>query len=785
MKTKEKVMEQALTRSLPPLEGNIPFQGLEDVVDVYRDERGVPHIEARSHGDLFQAQGYITAQDRLWQMDMTRRLASGRLSEVLGRSMLQSDRLYRKLQLKQAAEQSLTQYEEETMNILLRYAEGVNRYIEQAIQEQCLPIEFLILDYQPEPWSVVDTFVMGKLLSFSLAENFKSEAYRYELRKIVGDKLAQSLWPTYPDEGFITVGNKKNKKNKCSHTFDMLPDESKLHMKELFMMLSGKEEKQGSNGWVLSGQRTKSGKPLLANDPHIDMQTPATWYQTHLSRVDHQEKFHVIGVTLPGVPGIVLGHNDHIAWGVTNAIADAQDLYIEQLHPEDDHKVRYQGEWECITCKQEIIKIKGEEDEHIELKMTRHGPILIEDKKKEMTDDVRYGLALKWTAYEESKEIAAFLNMNTAVDWETFKQSIEHIYSPAMNVLFASNDGTIAMKTVGLIPIREKGDGLLPVPGWTEQYEWKGYVPFHELPEIVNPKDGVIVNANNKIVDDHYPHHITHAWESPYRAQRIYDELLQHDEWTVENTQQLQVDQKNLHAEKILPLLLKRVEKNEIPNQIMPILQHWNCVDDKDQAAPLLFQLWYSKIKQNIFQPLMGEVLYPWMVESTHVLDSMIVEASLGKENDWLKQSGGLTSIVTKSLAETCDQIKKLQGDNPDNWRWGKFHRLAFFHPLHEVMDQIGMNVPTPMVEAGGSKTTVGLMGNNAEGWIQYSAPWRIVIDLDDIHHQAFDILTPGQSGHMASPFYQDQMMPHIDGKLLPQYFKSNPSMNKLTLYPV
>ncbi|MED1853086.1 penicillin acylase family protein [Brevibacillus borstelensis] len=766
-------LQSVVRHGIPKTSGELKVAALHKPVHVYRDHRGVPHIEARTAADLYLAQGFVTAQERMWQMDMSRRLTSGRLSEVMGSSTVNSDKLYRKLQLKRAAEDSLTQCSPATRKILDSFSQGVNAYLRQAVEENTLPLECNLLGYQPEFWTPIDTLLIGKLLAASLSENMKAEVYRHLLRNQVGDELAKQLWPVYPADGFITISSQHTGGSTVSEKEADLPINIQMELRSLLQFFTGSGAVAGSNGWVVSGKLTKSGKPLLANDPHLGMDTPSIWFQTHLHLHTEEKTLNVIGVTLPGVPGVVLGHNDSIAWGVTNAIADTQDLYIEKFNSDNPHQVYQEGKWEDVTVVREVIEVKGEASIPMEVRITRHGPVLT-DHTPEVSKREEYGLSLRWTAYSPGREIEAFLEMNRAENWEQFKQGLQKIVSPALNVLFASNDGTIAFKTVGAIPIRAKGDGLVPVPGWMNEYEWNGFIPFEKCPEVVNPEEGFIVAANNKIVNDSYPYLIAHSWDAPYRANRIAKVLRGSKEFSSEDMRRLQADLFNEQATTLLPALLalfNQVQLTDVEQKALQLLQEWNYQDEAEQAAPLMYHLWFDLLRKRLYEPKLGPALYQLMADGTNVTDAMLLEAAAGRENDWIKQVGGIKELAISSFISAVQQAVDLQGENPQAWRWGEYHRIRYTHPLAAIMKSLGIPVEEPDIPMGGSRQTVCLMGFDGSGVVGYGAPWRQVVDLSDLAGNSFDIVAPGQSGHVFSCWYSDQAVPHAAGELCKQWF--------------
>ncbi len=775
-------------RSLPTISGELQLAGLSTPVTVYRDERGVPHIEASSLHDLYMAQGYVTAQDRLWQMDLSRRAAAGRLSEVMGESQLKTDRFMRTLNLVRAAEESVKSYEPWAKELLDAYAAGVNTYVEQAITSGKLPIEFTILGYKPEPWSIADSAIIGKFMAYDLGGNFASEVYRLQLRQKVGIDLADQLLPVYPEFGPTMI--QYEGKSSASEPVQLASTPhvgGEIDLSGLLSTAYWPDPFVGSNNWVISGRLTQSGKPLLANDPHLAVRTPSIWYEQHLMVKDGPEQVNAYGVIFPGAPGIVIGQNDKIAWGVTNTAPDVQDLFVEKRNPENPYQFLYKGKWEDATVYKELIPVKGKEPVAFELVVTRHGPIVSEVVGSEKNRP-QEALALKWTAHMGTPELEAVLRFTTAQNWDQFREALKKFQVPTQNFVFASVDGTIAYRAGGLVPVRAKGDGIHPVPGWTGEFEWTGFIPFDEMPESVNPAQGYIATANNKVIDDAYPHFITSSWSSPYRAMRIVEVLeSKKGSLTAEDMQALQADYLNVQARMLLPVLLPAVEKaslSKTEREALALLRSWDYVESVDQGAPLLFHFWYDELIRLLYEPLMGEDLSKRVADLHNVTDNALIAAAKGNENDWIKAAGGLETLALSSYQTAVNQSSDLQGSNPAKWAWGEFHRMQPLHPIGGAVKQLGWILNPKALPAGGSWTTVAQMKYGKDGLVTNAGPWRQVVDFADPVGKSRSIVLPGQSGHFLSPYYGDQADEHNQGQLFDRHFTDYTSGHKLMLKP-
>ncbi len=725
-------------RPLPQLKGELELKGLHDSVDVLRDREGVPHIKAIDTQDLFFAQGYVQAQDRMFQMDLSRRQASGRLSEVIGESTLENDKYFRTLGLRRTAEDSYPVYSEEAKEILQSFANGVNAYINERKADGKWPIEFTFLGYEPEKWTPIDSLTIGKYMAFDLGGNWNNQAFRHYLLQNFPKEKAYELFPSYPAGAPVNI------------TKDEIDIESSLSASVV------PNEFNGSNNWVISGEKTKTGAPLLANDPHLSLATPSVWYQTHLEGPG----YNVSGVIFAGIPGIILGHNQDIAWGVTNVGPDVQDLYIEKRNPEQEDEFLFKEKWEKAEVIHEKIDIKGHKAEDYKITITRHGPVISEFLESSGMEHV---LALKWTALQPSNELEAVLNMGKSKNWTEFEKSLEDFESPAQNFVFASKDGNIAYKANGKIPIRKKGqDALLPIEGWTGENEWTGYIPFTELPRTINPEKGYISTANNKVTDDRYPYHISHDWAQPYRQMRIDDVLSSESDLTSEGMKDLQMDQLNLQAEEFLPKFLEEIsEDNE--NAAIGVLRDWNYIDDKDMAAPLIFQLWMTEISDTLFDDEISDEMLSLFRGKKQAVDQLLRKTLKGEESRWVEEKGGIKKVLETSLTKAVVKGKELQGGHLSNWKWGDYHQIQFRHPLSSVSPLQYVFNYKGAVESGGSSVTVQAAAYNNLGDINHGGSWRFVADLSDLS-KASHLVGPGQSGHLGSEWYQNQMKDWVTG---------------------
>nr|WP_106781627.1 penicillin acylase family protein [Lysinibacillus timonensis] len=744
--------------SLPKIEGQTIVKILDEDVAVTRDGAGVPHILAKTDADLYRAQGYVQAQDRLFQMDLARRQASGTLAEVIGESAVESDKLFRTFSLRDAAEKSWESYDEETKQILQWYSEGVNAYI----SEGKYPYEFTLLGYKPEEWTPIDSLTIGKYMAYDLGGNWKVQAFNHWALQNFSEEQAKELFVAYPENAPSIIEANLNQTVKVAGEFnpDLLPNEF-----------------NGSNNWVISGEKTETGFPLLANDPHLGLSTPSIWYQMHLESPEQN----VNGVIFAGVPGIILGHNESIAWGVTNVGPDVQDLYIETPNPEDPTQFKYDGKWEQAEVRSEPIKVKdGETIEH-EVVVTRHGPIISDYVSEEETPSAVF--SMQWTALEPTHEFRAIFNINKANNWDEFETALEDFKAPAQNFVFASTDGTIAYKVVGQIPIRKEGKGELPVPGDSSNYGWEGYIPYEELPTVVNPEKGYIATANNEVIGEEYPYHIANSWAPPYRYERIVEMIESVETLAQENTQKtdseepskltvkdmqaMQSDQKNLYAEEFLPHILPILKEQDIEGkyeEIITLLEEWEMYDNKDQGAPLVFNLMMKNMQETLYSGKIPEDILELMPAKYQVTDQLLREAFEGNPGIWITEAGGIDQVVYHTFENTVSDIQKDFGTKVSKWKWGSYNKLTFDHPIGSASEFLAPYLNPSKQSIGGSRITVQAASDDGQGNVDHGASWRFVADLSNLA-VTYHLVSPGQSGHVKSIWYDNQISDWVYGR--------------------
>ncbi|WP_431028244.1 penicillin acylase family protein [Lysinibacillus sp. LZ02] len=721
--------------SKPIIDGELTVSILDEDVTVVRDEAGVPHIEAQSDADLYRAQGYVQAQDRLFQMDLARRQASGRLAEVVGEAAVETDKFFRTFSLRDAAEKSWGGYDAEAKQVLEWFAEGVNAFME----EEHVSYEFKLLGYEPEPWTPLDSLTIGKYMAYDLGGNWSLLAFRHWALNHLSEEQVAELIVDYPEEARSIIEANV---------------ESEVQVAGAFHINAIPNEFNGSNNWVVSAEKSETGAPLLADDPHLGLGTPSIWYQMHLKSPVQN----VSGVIFAGVPGIILGHNEEVAWGVTNVNPQVQDLYIEKPNPDNPYEFLYDGKYYAAEVRDEPIQVKGGETVDFEVIVTKHGPIISDLVFAEEPASAVF--SMQWTALEPTRELQAVLGFNKAKNWDDFDVALRDFMAPAQNFVFADTSGTIAYRANGNVPIRKIGDGKLPVPGDSSQYGWEGYVPYDELPTVMNPEEGYIATANNEIIGEEYSYYITDFWAQPYRYERIVELLESKDQLSVQDMKDIQMDTVNLYAAEFLPYFIETLKVADTEGKytaIIASLEAWNYDEAIDSNAALIFNFMMEEVKETLFMDAMPADVYKMMPGKYQIMDNFLRDAYAGNEGVWVQQAGGLQALVFGSFERTLEELNDLYGSNYEKWAWGDYHQLTFNHSIASAHELIAWYLNPQPQPIGGSRTTVQAAANRANGEVDHGASWRFVVDLSDLS-QAEHIVGPGQSGHKQSAWYHNQV---------------------------
>jgi len=742
-----------LRGSLPQMSGTIAIPGLTAPVEIVRDREGVPHIAAASEADAYRALGFVHAQDRLWQMELQRRLGAGRTSELVGAATLPMDKTLRTLGIYRVAQENYADLDPASRALLDAYAEGVNAFL--ATRDPLtapLPIEFQLLGVAPEPWRPADSLVWGKMMALSLSANWNAEVNRARLATKLSAAQIAELYPAYPPglpTALIALGP----------VYRDLPLAFASIEATLADLVVKPDPANGSNNWVVAGSRSATGKPILANDPHLGLQVPSVWYFAHL----RAPGLDAIGATLPGIPAIILGRNQRIAWAFTNTGPDTQDLFIEKIDPADPNRYLAPDGPRPFAVRNDTIKVKGGGDVELTIRSTRHGPVISDvNERTAKAASEGHVLALAWTALSPTDKTArAPHGMARAQNWTEFVAAIRDYETPMQNMLYADVDGRIGYYAPAKVPIRKAGNaiaGTAPVPGWDATYDWDGFVPFDELPHHVDPPAGMIATANNKIVDERYPHHITYDWEEPYRAQRIAEVLNGHRRHAVEDSVALQADVVSPLARELLPQLLRAKPAAPAAREALALMAGWDGRMDAGKPQPLIFAAWYRALEPLLYGDEAGALLFAETFERR----PRFVANALARNPVWCDDVTtpaveDCRSIVTRAFEQAVDGLSKRYGHNPKRWRWGLAHAT---HMKHQPFTRIPVlaGLFDLRIENGGGNYTVNRGGYSASDAAQpfahiHGASLRAIYDLSDLDRSLY-MHSSGQSGNRLSPLY-------------------------------
>ncbi len=726
-------------RALPRVDGEERLPGLSAAVVVRRDGLGVPHLQAGSMADVLRAQGYVTAQDRLWHMDVLRRRALGELAEAFGEGLLRADREVRTLGLGLAARQELPLLSDDARAAVDAYTAGVNAYMRE--HPEALPLEFRLLRYEPRSWTPTDTLAVGMLLSHDLAQGWEAEAARALLDTRLPPAVMDLLYPSRFADDRVLFGD-----DTPSLTSPVAPA----------------AHARGSNNWVISGAHTATGKPLLANDPHLGLGVPSIWTAVHLTAPG----LDVAGVTLPGIPGVILGRNRRVAWGCTNVHDDSADLYLERFDPRRPDHYRTADGWEKVTVRTEPVRVREGQlsrswrtVDH-EVRHTRRGPIV----------EIRGRLySLRWTMHTETGGFDAFLRMDHAQGWEDFRAALRLFPGPSQNFVYADADGRIAWYSAGRLPIRRGGDGSRPYPGDSAEGDWLGYVPFEALPHAVDPPSGRIVTANNRLVGSAYPHRVARGGVGPWRAAAIFEGLEAREQWTADDIARLQGERLSIPHRDLARALTEAAGRHpgdSVWQDAARELAGWDGRLEAESRAAALAVAAFQALGDRVIGPrVQGVPQAKALRRRPAAVQRIIRERPAGwlpaGDADW---DATLRAAWVDGVAELTGRL----GRDRDRWRHGAVNRVQFRHPLSRAVPGIGWLLDPRAAELGGATTTPNVLGIAPSGAVE-GPSMRFVADLADPDNTRL-VNFMGQSGHVASPHYGDQLEPwlRVESRKLP-----------------
>lgn len=741
-------------RNFPQTSGTLVVPGLQAEVRVLRDKWGIPHIYAQNNHDLFFAQGYVHAQDRMWQMEFWRRIGMGRLAEILGKSALESDKFLRTVGFARVAEEELRQMDPTTRQILQAYADGVTAYLEQ--RKGRLGIEFTLLGltgakFEPEPWSPIHSLTWAKVMAYDLGRNMNTEIVRVLLLKKFGEDAVQQLLPAYRPDHPVIVPTGVAWQDVDTSLLAVLDEVDRYTGREVLGT--------GSNNWVIAGSKTTTGAPLLANDPHLSIQMPSIWYEIGL----HGGDFDVVGASFPGAPGVIIGHNRYIAWGVTNLGPDCQDLFVEKINPNNPNQYEFQGQWRDMQVVEEEIRVAGQsEPVRLTVRITHHGPIV-----DDVLGPLPTGTALRWTALEPNTLFQAVVKLDLARNWDEFRNALREWDIAAQNFVYADVQGNIGYQSTGKWPIRAKGDGLMPVPGHTGEYEWLGYVPFEEMPYLFNPAQGFVVTANNAVVDEKYPYLVSLEWGSGYRAARITEMIQAKATLSAEDIQAMHADTLSLGAKEVLPYFLSLKPQAQELRQALEILRGWDYRFDKDSAGAAIFGAALLHLVRDTYLDEMGASIFKQYFASSSMTTVALIKGLEDATWPWFddKRTAQVETrddTLLRALKHAVDDLTKRLGPDMPRWKWGSVHTAIF---RNQSLGQSGIapieallnRGPVPVNGAGEvvNNTPFNIMRPYE---VSVLPSYRQIVDLAD-WTRSQSMHTTGQSGHTYHKHYADMIL--------------------------
>ncbi len=741
-------------RPLPQVKGTIELDELHGKVRVRRDRWGVPHVEAENREDLYFAQGYCHGQDRLFQMDFYRRVVEGRVAEIAGEEGLPVDRLMRTLGFRRTARREEADLDPGLRAQLERFCAGVNAAARDA---RAMPFEMQILRQSFEPWQPVDILSLGKLLAFGLSTNWERELLRSDMLRELGPELAARLDPVYPADNPVV--------DQSAFSGEGLPMVEQIDAVRRSLGLAA--EASGSNNWAVSGARSATGSPLIAGDPHLPPSMPGIWYEVSLR---HGERF-VRGASMPGMPGVYMGQNNDVCWTFTNVMADVQDLFVERIEGDD---YLFEDEWRPLETVREEIVVKGREPVELDLRITHHGPIVNEA----LGADEGEPLALAWQTLSEATAFAGMFELLEIGSGPELVAKLEGHTSPASNLIWADRHGSIGYKLIGRLPLRRGGCPDLPKPGWTGEFEWEGTVPYDELPEVVDPESGFLVTANNRIVGDEYPHHITSEWLDGFRAKRIEELIAATEKHDLESFESIQTDNLSLPGLEAARRLSRLHPRGQRERSAIERLRSWDGHLDRETVAGTIYQAFLLRLAREVARAAIGDrdLCERWLDRNDNGFTAHSTSPwrwhshlmALWEEADEELIGRPWDELVLEALAGALDDLSDRFGPDPEGWRWGRVHEMKFPHPLGDA-NPLFDRLLNRRLRAGGAQETVSQIAYDPNDPYNavWAPSWRMVADPAAPDRSRWQTFT-GQSGHPASPHYDDLQVDWLEGRTQP-----------------
>ena len=773
-----------IRKSFPDTAGTLSVHGLAAPVRVLRDPYGVPRIEAENEHDLMMATGFVHAQDRLWQMDLMRRTGEGRLSDLFGPSTLPFDRMFRIVGIRRTALQIMARMAAGSLDRLRWYADGVNAYIASA--KGRYPVEFDLLGYEPEPWTPLHSIVIGRLTAWELNLSWWTDLTYGSIAARVGLDRILEIMPEYPP-GVPPAVPSGEWRSYASAGLPYLRTARSFAAVFRSGSIAG-----GSNAWAVSPRRSATGAAILANDTHLQLVSPSPWYEILMQMPGSR----VRGMSMAGVPAVVAGRNDSIAWGLTNVMADDADFYVEQIDSLTGSRYLYNGQWHPVTLLVEEIPVRGDTARSLTVRLTRHGPIVTDCETPLLKGKPPYVASMRWTGSEVDDQFIALTHIDRARNWEEFTSGVREFAVPGQNFVYADVRGNIGYWCGVRLPLRSGRNSLLPLPGWDPSTEWKGFVPFARLPHRFNPPEGYIASANNRLVDESYPYHISDLWEPPSRIQRLNDVLGKKGEvFSVQDFERLQLDTYSYYAREIIPYILEAFHDSAgaLPDgeRVFEYLRNWNYRFAKEDVATSIYQEFLVCLIRNTFADEMGdELFHDWVILSNIPLrvTARLLEQGASAWFDDLRtpQVETRDDIVRTSLREAVANLRAAWGADTKNWRWGNLHTVSLRHPfgLKKPLDRIFNIGPFPV--SGASTALISFEYDmNTPFDVSVGPSFRQIFDMAG-DGEIRSVLPSGESGQVFNPHYADQTTLWLNGAYRTGVFRgpARGDVDRLTLEP-
>ena len=747
------------TKALPEYNGELTLKGFKDKVTIYRDNYAIPHITASNEEDLYRATGYVMAQDRLWQMDLMRRVSMGRLSEIFGKDMLNADHLMRSLRIPEKSKRVIEKTDQKIIDAIKAFSEGVNLYIESHMDK--LPPEFTILGYKPEPWEIEHSVNLIGYMAWDLTMAWESEVLLYKISQMVDSSMFKQVLPDMATQKTYVFEQEKLALSELEYRNSLLSATEKLA--EL-----GLDVFEGSNNWAVSGKKSTTGMPILSNDMHLGLMAPGIWYQVH-QQVDGL--LNVTGLMLPGAPFIICGHNEKIAWGMTNVMVDDMDFYLETINPTDSNQYKLDGQWKKMDLKHEQIATKDGDTIVKTIRFTHRGPVVSGFHK--LNDKI---VSMRWTGNDYSNELRSVYLLNRAANWEEFKNALTTFNALGQNVVYADTEGNIGLYSATSIPVRNGDPGFL-YPGDTSAYDWKGIVPFDSLPYEFNPERAYVSSANCRTAPPDYPYYISYWYDLPYRMDRIREMLEEKEKLSVEDFKKMLGDHKSKLAEEMFPNLMKGLDgiviTDEQQNKALDYFLSWDGILSAESPAASIFEYFHSCFIKNLVADELGEEMYKKFISNKTLTKNTVKNVWAFPESGWYDnvstpEKESFKDIVQKSFMDALDSLKNKSGENPDDWKWGSIHTLTLKHPMGKVSAlDFAFKLNRGPFPVGGGYHTVSPYSYSYTNLFHatHGASHRHIFSLAN-WDESLTVIPTGTSGIPASEHYCDQTELYVNNEV-------------------